>query len=69
MKRTIIRVTIDIPIDHHPDADREYLAREVKYSVYNGKASCCSTDEKDSYSIGTELSKTTEVLSSKEVEV
>jgi len=59
---SIIRLTIDIPIEHHAYADKTYLENVVSESIFNQQGSARSTDEKKSYRILLESNRYAKVL-------
>jgi len=48
---TIFKVTMDVPIEHHPDASDDYLEIAVKQSIFNQKISCVNRNPVSSYAV------------------
>ena len=59
--KSIVRVTMDISIEHHPEVDEAYIQEAVLEAIRISRTSVCSSNEKRSYSILKTVSQQTEL--------
>ena len=57
-----IRLTMDIPVEHHSDADETYLRNAVLEGIRNMQTTVRTSDTKRAYSIMKDTFRHTEVL-------
>jgi len=59
---TTVRITMDIPIEHHSDASEKYITTAVQEAVHNNKVSVLSSRDVESYKVLADTNRHTEIL-------